>query len=163
LEIKETIQQVAARGNYSFAIGEKGTTFNWGHLPRGIGLEPSETLHDIPTKNNQLQKFGFKRIFMTRDSMYGLGKSVELTFEIEDNDETVLDARNRHTTSVISPIIHIVAHAVPVYDGRLISSTADLEKLLSDLQNEPVKLINDFDLPWIECKGKTYPKYKRKA
>jgi len=97
---------------------------------------------------------------MTKDSAIAVGKSVELRFDIPDKDDST-DGRNSRRQST-SPYISVVIHAIPVFDGQLITSEKDLYDALNDVPEMRVELINDFDVPWIEYKSKPYPKYRKK-
>ena len=52
-------------------------------------------------------------------------------------------------------------HAIPIYDGTLISSESDIVENLIDFGEMNVELVNDFDIPWVIKKTTTYPKYRR--
>jgi len=65
---------------------------------------------------------------------------------------------SKHTEGYYS----VKVNAIPVYDGHLIKSDGDLADLISEVQEMSVDLLNDYDVPWIEQKGVSYPKYRRR-
>ena len=52
-------------------------------------------------------------------------------------------------------------HAIPIFDGHLISSESDIHDNLIDVGEMSVELINDFEIPWVLKKTVNYPKYRR--
>ena len=48
-----------------------------------------------------------------------------------------------------------------MYDGQLITCEKDLHDAITEFPEMTVELINDFDVPWIEFRGKSYPKYRK--
>jgi len=69
-------------------------------------------------------------------------------------------------------VVQVSVHAIPVYDGKLISDQNSLQNLLDitmHSKNTPginhahgfsVRLLNEFEIPWVELDGVSYPKYK---
>lgn len=52
-------------------------------------------------------------------------------------------------------------HAIPIYDGMLISSEGDIIENLIEYGEMNVDLLNDFEIPWICKKNNPYPKYRK--
>lgn len=40
--------------------------------------------------------------------------------------------------------------AIPVYDGFAIQTFDDLIEVVSKLDNLPIQILNDFDVPWVQ-------------
>ena len=55
--------------------------------------------------------------------------------------------------------INVTIHAIPVIDGKLISSEHELMGSLGD-KDMRVDLINDFEVAWLDY-SKPYPKYQK--
>ena len=84
-----------------------------------------------------------------------MGHSVKLSFSISDPKDDYGAAQN-----VTSKDIEVLA--VPTYDGHLITCMDDLYDQIATMNDTPLTLMNDFDVPWVQQSRVRFPKIPKK-
>lgn len=84
-----------------------------------------------------------------------MGHSVKLTFSMSDPKEEYGSSQNVE-------IKDIEVLAVPTYDGHLITCMDDLFDQISTINDTPLTIMNDFDVPWVQQTRVRFPKIPKK-
>ena len=165
---EKRIERLYTKNNMCYAYSAKGKIYNWGNMPRGLGLKPCDVTVDIPEKNAELAGYAFRDISISLDSATAIARSVLLTFnipEMEDEEDDASHAGGRGGGGRKAgdvPDTVVAVHAIPVYDGSLVRSEIELAEYLQENGDLAVELVNDFELPWVQQKVVRYPRYRNR-
>jgi len=86
-----------------------------------------------------------------------------LNFDIPEGEDSDLESA-RHTKSgkmAKASSTRVAVHAIPIFDGKLISQESDIIENIIEFGEMNVELLNDFEIPWVCRKNTPYPKYRR--
>ena len=93
----------------------------------------------------QLERYGFSEIATSHDHVVALGSSVTLNFHFSSLNENP----------------SMLMHSVHCFEPEHLKDRREIMLAISQLQNETVTFINDFEVPYVHIKQK-FPRLKKK-
>jgi hypothetical protein len=128
-------------------------------MPFGVNMKLHSVINQVPQVFQEIDKYNFGKIYLKNDFAMGVGHCLKITFEVPDSNKeygkTDQDGFNQNEFSCL---------AIPIYDGYAIKDVEDLNTEISKLSNVDIKVMNDFDIPWVNQTKNKFPKVpKRKV
>ena len=102
------------------------------------------TTHAVPQVFEELDRYNFSKLHIRNDFALGVSHSIKITFELQDSNKEYNtinhDGNNPNEFSVL---------AIPTYDGYSIKDVDDVITEIAKLNKSDIKVMNDFDIPWV--------------
>jgi hypothetical protein len=112
----------------------------WGRVEKGVQMSKPSYTHLVPTQFKEVQPYHFSSICIQQDFALGIGHSVKLAIQVPPLENTL----DQSTVGSVELL------AIPVYDGFAIQTFDDLIEVVGKLDDVPITLLNDFDVPWVQ-------------